>query len=45
MEEQKHGTISFVDTDNDECDITLERIVPCESIVDVLMKKRTLFLH
>ena len=43
MEEQKHGTVSFVDTDSDECDITVERIPPCQSIVDVLMKKKNTF--
>ena len=45
MEEQKHGTVSLVDTDSDEYDITVERIPPLKSIADVLMKKRTLFIH
>ena len=32
-EEQKHGTKSFVDTDSDKCDKTVERILAHKSIV------------
>ena len=39
-EEQKHETVSLVDTDSDECDITVKRILPCEIIVDVLIKRK-----
>ena len=27
-EEQKHGTVTLVDTDSDQCDITVKRISP-----------------
>ena len=43
MEEQKIGTQTVVDTESDECDKTVKRIPPHESIVDVLIKKRILF--
>ena len=44
MEEQKQGTVSSVDTGSDECDITVERIPPCKSIVDILLKRKN-FSH
>ena len=42
-EEQKHGAVFLVDTDSDKCDITVERILICKSIVGVLMKKKNNF--
>ena len=45
MEQQKHWAVLLVDTDSGECDIAVERIPPRKNIVDVLTKKRTLFLH
>ena len=42
-EEQKRGTVSLGDTDSDEYAITVEKISPCKSIVDVLMEKRNTF--
>ena len=37
-DEQKHRTVSLVDTESDECDRTVKKIPPRESIVDVLMQ-------
>ena len=42
-EEQKRGTVSLGDTYSDECAITVQKISPCKSIVDVLMEKRNTF--
>ena len=41
--EEKHGTVSLGDTDSYEYAITIERIPTCESIVDVLMKRKNTF--